>query len=129
MDQVQVLIVPAAGRIDPCVRPLPALNRAGVRPGSTRPCDVVDDWDEMAVEERRRALSHVFERIVVGADAVTELPYEEWRPYMRAVLERPRVLPRVPTERKTGLLRARCTPRVVRITERDRIVVEGTAAA
>lgn len=65
---------------------------------------VVDDWHEMAVEERRRALSLVFERIVVGADGVTELdPYEEWRPYMRAVLERPRVLPRVPTERKTGL--------------------------
>lgn len=39
---------------------------------------MVDDWDEMAVEERRRALSLVFERIVVGADGVTELdPYAE----------------------------------------------------
>lgn len=30
------------------------------------------------------------------------------------------------SERKTGLVRASSTPRVVRITDRDRIVVEGT---
>lgn len=47
---------------------------------------------------------------------------EGWRPYVKSVVE-------ASTERKTGLLRARCTPRVVRITERDRIVVEGAAAA
>ena len=50
-----------------------------------------------------------------------------WKDYVEAIVK-PEGIPvlevRVPTERKTGLLRASGTTRVVRITERDRILVE-----
>lgn len=91
--------------------------------------------------ERRRLIELVFAEIHADRDGVTELvPRDDWRAYMKAIVPTVRSVARrpdvsvaggvrTPTERKTGLLRARCTPRVVRITERDRIIVEGAAAA
>ena len=60
---------------------------------------LVDDWDEMTLEERKRLIGLVFEQITADAEGLTGLqPREDWKPYMRAV---------VPatggSERKTGL--------------------------
>ena len=61
---------------------------------------LIDDWETMGSDQRKRLLATVFEEIVVGADGVAELlPREGWRPYLKAALESPRVL----AERKTGL--------------------------
>jgi hypothetical protein len=60
---------------------------------------LVDDWDDMTADQRKRLLGTIFEEITVGAHGVSELVRREgWRPYMKATLTAPRVL----SERKTG---------------------------
>lgn len=73
---------------------------------------LVDDWDKMNSDPRKRMLGTIFEEIVVAGEAVSELaPRQGWRPYLRAALQKPRVL----SERKTGVKRAEVvTSRVVR---------------
>jgi hypothetical protein len=61
---------------------------------------LVDDWDAMSADQRKRLLATVFEEITVGEGGVSELvPREGWLPYLRATLIAPRVL----SELKTGL--------------------------
>jgi hypothetical protein len=52
---------------------------------------LVDGWDDMTADQRKRLLGTIFEEITVGAHGVSELaPREGWRPYMKATLTAPR---------------------------------------
>lgn len=65
---------------------------------------LVEDWDEMTPEERRRVVGVVFAEIHASSDGIKRLlPREDWKPYMQAVLREPAALSRWGTERKTGL--------------------------
>jgi hypothetical protein len=80
-------------------RPEPVLVRQG-----TKLATLVDDWDEMTPEERRRVIDLVFAEIHASSEGIHRLlSREDWKPYMAAVLRAPVVLDRWGTERKTGL--------------------------
>jgi hypothetical protein len=62
---------------------------------------LVDEWDTMTADERKRMLAGIFDSVTVSADGVDRLePCEDWRPYIVAAVPK-RV--RLGTERKTGL--------------------------
>ena len=45
---------------------------------------LVDDWDEMTTEERRKLLGTVFADKHVDTNGITRLlPKEDWKPYMQ----------------------------------------------
>ena len=51
---------------------------------------LVEDWDEMTAEERRRVIGTVFAEIYASNDGIVRLlPREDWKPYMQAVLREP----------------------------------------
>ena len=86
-------------------RPEPVLVRQ-----RTMLATLVDDWDEMTAEERRRVIDVVFAEIHARSDGIVKLlPRENWKPYMAAVLRTPVALARWGTERKTGLEPAKRT--------------------
>jgi len=90
-------------RRDQFVREASAIRAAGeptfVRQ-RTSMRSLVDDWDEMSADQRKRVLGTMFEEVIVDGDGISELvPREGWRPYLKAALGEPRVL----SERKTGL--------------------------
>ncbi len=63
---------------------------------------LVDDWDAMSVDEKRRMVALVFSELVVDGDGIRELePHDDWKPYMSTVLVRRSSAGL--TERKTGL--------------------------
>jgi hypothetical protein len=65
---------------------------------------LVEDWDEMTTDERRRVIGTVFAEVHVADGAIAKmLPRDDWKPYMEAVLRTPTTLKRWGTERKTGL--------------------------
>jgi len=65
---------------------------------------LVEDWDDMTQEERRRMIGVVFAEIHASNEGIARLlPREDWKPYMQAVLRDPATLARWGTERKTGL--------------------------
>jgi hypothetical protein len=74
--------------------------RSAKAPSVTRQMTVrslVDHWDAMTTEERKRLVGFIFEEVRAGVDGIKRfLPWEDWRRYMRTVLG---CLP----ERKTGL--------------------------
>jgi hypothetical protein len=71
---------------------------------------MVEEWDEMTLDERKRLIAVVFEEIQADAEGVRELvPHEEWKACLRSALPKPRVL----SERKTGLEPA--TPTLARL--------------
>ena len=75
---------------------------------------LVDDWDEMTAEERRRVIDVVFAEIHASSEGIAKiLPREDWKPYMAPVLRTPVALARWGTERKTGLEPA--TPTLARL--------------
>jgi hypothetical protein len=62
---------------------------------------LVDEWDTMTADERKRMLADIFDSVTASAEGVDRLePCEDWRPYMVAAVPSP---VRLPTERKTGL--------------------------
>ncbi len=64
---------------------------------------LVEEWDAMTADERKRMLAAIFDTVTAGADGVDRLePCEDWRPYVVAAIPKPVTLPRAPTERKTG---------------------------
>ncbi len=65
---------------------------------------LVDDWQELTIEERKRLVSLVFEQIEADAErGITRfLPRADWKRYMRAVVGASGASGGV-TERKTGL--------------------------
>jgi hypothetical protein len=65
---------------------------------------LVDKWEAMTVDERKRMLAGIFDSATASADGVDRLePCEDWRPYIAAAVPSP---VRLPTERKTGVKRA-----------------------
>jgi site-specific DNA recombinase len=71
---------------------------------------MVEEWDEMTLDERKRLIAVVFEEIQADAEGLRELvPHEEWKACLRSALPKPRVL----SERKTGLEPA--TPTLARL--------------
>ena len=51
---------------------------------------LVEDWDEMTAEERRRVIDVVFAEIHASSEGIAKiLPREDWKPYMAAVLPTP----------------------------------------
>ena len=68
---------------------------------------LVDEWDGMTADERKRMLAAIFDTVTASADGVDRLePCEDWRPYVVAAIPKPvrlAVAPQGPTERKTGL--------------------------
>ena len=56
---------------------------------------LVEDWDEMTPEERRRVVGVVFAEIHASSDGIARLlPREDWKLYIRAVLREPATLAR-----------------------------------
>jgi site-specific DNA recombinase len=89
---------------------------------------LVEDWDDMTPEERRRVIGVVFAEIHASSDGIARLlPREDWKPYMQAVLRSPAVLERWGTERKTGLQDSKRTFGLVRQST-DRVSVIRAAA-
>jgi len=61
---------------------------------------LVDEWDGMTTDERRKVLSAIFDSVTATSDGIDRLePCEDWRPYVAAAIPGHWV----PTERKTGL--------------------------
>jgi hypothetical protein len=61
---------------------------------------LVDEWDGMTTDERRKVLSGIFDSVTATSDGIDRLePCEDWRPYVVAAIPGTWV----PTERKTGL--------------------------
>ena len=61
---------------------------------------LVDEWDGMTTDERRKVLSGIFDSVTATSDGIDRLePCEDWRPYVVAAIPGHWV----PTERKTGL--------------------------
>ena len=81
-------------------RPEPVLVRQRAMLSS-----LVEDWDEMTIEERRRLIGTVFSEIYPpdAEGRIRALPRDDWKPYMAAVLREPLTVDRWGTERKTGL--------------------------
>jgi hypothetical protein len=98
--------------------------RSAKAPSVTRQMTVrslVDHWDAMTTEERKRLVGFIFEEVRAGVDGIKRfLPWEDWRRYMRTVLG---CLP----ERKTGLGDPERTLNLVRHS--DRVLVVRTAAS
>jgi len=68
---------------------------------------LVDEWDTMTADERKRMLGAIFDTITASADGVDRLePCEDWRPYIVAAIPKPVTVVRAPTERKTGVKHA-----------------------
>ena len=79
-------------------RPEPVLVRQ-----RTMLATLVDDWDDMTAEERRRVIDVVFAEVHASSAGIAKLlPREDWKPYMAAVLRTPVTVQRWGTERKTG---------------------------
>ena len=75
---------------------------------------LVDEWDGMTADERKRMLATIFDSVTASAEGVDRLePCEDWRPYLIAAIPKPVTVMRAPTERKTGLRAAMSTRRVV----------------
>jgi hypothetical protein len=77
---------------------------------------LVDDWEDMDSDARRRVLYTIFERVVAGEQRALELvPREGRKSYIRAAVKTARVLLPSPGlhERKTGLEPA--TPTLARL--------------
>jgi hypothetical protein len=56
---------------------------------------LVDDWDEMTAEERRRVVDVVFAEIHASSEGIAKLlPREDWNPPSAAVLRTPVALDR-----------------------------------
>ncbi|HEV8534516.1 MAG TPA: hypothetical protein VGR87_02200 [Candidatus Limnocylindria bacterium] len=65
---------------------------------------LVQKWDAMTDDEKKRMLAAIFDSITASADGVNRLePCESWRPYVVAAIPQPVEMPEGPTERKTGL--------------------------
>jgi hypothetical protein len=64
---------------------------------------LVDQWDAMTADERKRMLAAIFDSVTASAEGVDRLePCEDWRPYIVAAIPKPVTVLRAPTERKTG---------------------------
>ena len=64
---------------------------------------LVDEWDAMTADERKRMLAAIFDRVTASAEGVERLePCEDWKPYVAAAIPKPVGLPQGPSERKTG---------------------------
>jgi len=68
---------------------------------------LVEDWEYLAVDERKAIVGKVFEQITADAEGLDEfVPREAWKDYVRAVV-RPETRESSPTEggheRKTGV--------------------------
>ncbi len=75
---------------------------------------LVDDWDEMTAEERRRVIDVVFAEIHASSEGIAKiLPREDWKPTWQPFYARLSRWPRSGTERKTGLEPA--TPTLARL--------------
>ena len=62
---------------------------------------LVDEWDTMTNDERKRMFAAIFDSVTAGAKGVTRLePCGDWQPYVIAAIPRPVGLS---AERKTGL--------------------------
>jgi predicted Fe-S protein YdhL (DUF1289 family) len=96
-----------------------------VTPGcSVRMRSRVDEWNRMTPDERRKVLSGVVDSVTATSDGTDRLePCEDWRPYVVAAIPGHWV----PTERKTGLVRASCTRRELTLTTNDRVAVRAAA--
>jgi site-specific DNA recombinase len=71
---------------------------------------LVDEWDGMTTDERRKVLAGIFDSVTATSDGIDRLePCEDWRPYVVAAIPGHWV----PTERKTGLEPA--TPTLARL--------------
>ena len=61
---------------------------------------LVDEWDGMTTDERRKVLSGIFDSVTATSDGIDRLePCEDWRPYVVAAIPGHWG----PAERKTGL--------------------------
>lgn len=50
---------------------------------------LIDEWDELTNEERRRVIGRVFTEVRADANGIAELvPQADWRPYMQVVVPR-----------------------------------------
>lgn len=88
---------------------------------------LVEDWDDITQEERRRMIGVVFAEIHASNEGIARLlPREDWKPYMQAVLRDPATLARWGTERKTGLEDSKRTFSLVRQST-DRVVLRRNA--
>jgi hypothetical protein len=74
---------------------------------------LVDRWDAMTNDERKRTLAGIFDSITASAERIVRMePCEDWRPYLIAAIPSPVGLS---AERKTGLYVPDVeTPRLVR---------------
>ena len=65
---------------------------------------LVDGWDEMTAEERRRVIDVVFAEIHASSEGIAKiLPREDWKPTWQPFYARLSRWPRWGTERKTGV--------------------------
>ena len=65
---------------------------------------LVQVWDALTADEKKRTLAAIFDSITASAEGVNRLePCESWRPYVIAVIPKPLQMREGPTERKTGL--------------------------
>jgi hypothetical protein len=55
---------------------------------------LVDAWDEMTVDARKRMLAAIFDSVTATADGVDRLePCEDWKPYVVAAIPKPVTVP------------------------------------
>jgi hypothetical protein len=75
---------------------------------------LVQEWDALTADEKKRTVAAVFDSITASAEGVNRLePCESWRPYVIAAIPEPVQMRVGPTERKTGLEPA--TPTLARL--------------
>jgi hypothetical protein len=68
---------------------------------------LVEEWDTMTADERKRMLAAIFDRVTASAEGVDRLePCEDWRPYVAAAIPKPVGVREGPSERKTGVKHA-----------------------
>jgi hypothetical protein len=68
---------------------------------------LVQEWDALSADEKKRTLAAVFDSITASAEGVNRLePCESWRPYVIAAIPQPVQMREGPTERKTGVKHA-----------------------
>ena len=89
------------------------------RPGAqSQMWSLVDEWDRMTPDERRKVLSGIFDSVTATSDRIDRLePCEDWRPYVVAAIPGHRV----PTERKTGLEGVAFTPPRLELLDNGRV--------
>jgi hypothetical protein len=71
---------------------------------------LVEDWEHVTIDERKRLVASIFEVIVADESALDFTPRESWKAYMRTVVPTLKTNESAPSEggseRKTGLIRA-----------------------